>query len=464
MRKLYINLPSLKELEKLIKDNFLQSETLTEADIVVSEGELDFITGKLIITIADKPSDANSVFINRNLSTEAIYQALSAAIETYTITAGPMAINQSYYVLKDSDPKVGYLIKKLENILNSAAESIIEIDHYGSILFHNKRFAQTYGSDSSVVDGNIFNMFDANTVRSLKTIMTHISTDEPMEFFGKIRNAKGELLSLTGYISALPGNISHYEIIFEDVTEKMRMLSEAKKLEEQSIIAGFARHLSHNVMNALTAAGGFIRQVRAKTENTLHLQNLWHIIDDKLVLIEEIVAGYNDYTHATSIRKTENLDFDLFFKELIDSIAEKKVDRIFSAYLYKFTENYNLTCDFSESSSFVEEANKMFLKLALCYILKDNIRYFNVYLPLEYKLKVKRDKDTFNISILVANVEVSEQIVDTMLKPWDHKMLSQSFDYWGIMIAAAVIENHNGKLDISCDGNRLCFNITFKKS
>ncbi len=463
MRKLYINLPQLKELEKLLTDNYPLSDTLTEADIVISEGELDFITGKLIITIGENRSDANTVFINSSLSTEAIYQAISAAVETYAITAGPMSLNQSYHVLKDSDPKVGYLIKKLENILNSAAESIIEIDHYGSILFHNKRFAQTYGSENPVVEGNLFHMFDANTVRSLKAIMTNITTDEPMEFFGKLNSKKGDVLSITGYISVLPGNISHYEIIFEDVTEKMNMLMEAQKLEEQSIIAGFARHLSHNVMNALTAAGGFIRQVRAKTENSLHMQNLWHIIDDKLVLIEEIVAGYNDYTHATSLRKKEELDLNVFFTDLVTSIAEKRVDRSFSAYLYKFIDNYNLAYDFSEGKPFVVEANRMFLKLALCYILKDNIRYFSMYLPLEYSISASSTEKSYTLTLLVTNVEVSEQIVETMLKPWDHKMLSQSFDYWGIMIAATVVENHDGKLTISLDGTRLRFDIKFMK-
>ena len=88
-------------------------------------------------------------------------------------------------------------------------------------------------------------------------------------------------------------------------------------------------------MNALTAAGGFIRQIKAKTESDAHIHNLWKIVDNKLLLIEEIISGYNDYTHAISFKLTENVDINEFMSQLVISLAEKNVDRNFTVYLYK---------------------------------------------------------------------------------------------------------------------------------
>ncbi len=464
MRKIYLNLPTLKELEKLLSETFSLSDTVTGADIVITEGELDFISGKLVISLSDEKRDSRgTVYISGRLSTEAIYRAIRASVDTYSVTAGPIPLSPAYHVLKDSDPKVGYLVKKLENILNAAAESIVEIDYDGSVLFHNKKFAETYDSANSVIEGNIYAIFDIETVNVLRQAISSMTSEEPVDFSGRMKNRSGSMILIEGHISALPGDTSHYEIIFEDVTEKLRRMQETKKMEERSIIAGFSRHLSHNVMNALTAAGGFIRRVRAKTENTLHMQNLWHIINDKLLLIEEIVAGYNDYTHAISLRKTEKIDLAAFFEELVTAVSLKRVDRSFTAYLYKFTDNYTLSYDFSKAAPFEAEGSRMFLKLALCYILKDNIRYFSGNLPLEYEITAETGEDNFVLSILVKNVEVPEQIIETMLKPWDHQMLTQSFDYWGVMIAAAVMENHNGRVTAFRSGSRLRLDMVFDK-
>ena len=464
MRKIFLNLPKLKDLEKLLSETFPLSDSLTGADIIITEGELDFINGKLVISLSDKKRDSrNTVYISAHLSTEAIYRAIRASVDTYSITSEPVPLTPIYHVLKDSDPKVSYLVKKLESILNAAAESIVEIDYDGSILFHNKKFAEIYEAADSIIEGNIYSIFDTEAADAIRKAIASVTSEEPVDFSGHMKKRSGVMMSVEGHISALQGDASLYEIIFEDVTDKLRREQEAKKVEERAIIAGFSRHLSHNVMNALTAAGGFIRKVRAQTENSLHMQNLWHIINDKLMLIEEIVAGYNDYTHAISLRKTEKIDMAAFFEELVTAISLKQVDRNFTAYLYKFTDNYTLSCDFSKAIPFETEGSRMFLKLALCYILKDNIRYFSGNLPLEYEIKAETRDNNFILSILVKNVEVPEQIIETMLKPWDHQMLSQSFDYWGVMIAAAVMENHNGKVSVHGEGSRLRFDMVFDK-
>ena len=235
-----------------------------------------------------------------------------------------------------------------------------------------------------------------------------------------------------------------------------------RKIEEQSIVAGFSRHLSHNVMNALTAAGGFIRQIKLKTESDAHIQNLWKIVDNKLSLIEEIIAGYNDYTHAISFKITENVDLYEFLSELIVSLSEKNIDRNFTAYLHKFVDSYNAEYDITHGRSFHILANKMFLKLAVCYILKDNIRYFSSCLPLKYRFELKANTEVLTLIIDLYGVEAPDYIIDSMFSPWKHTMLSQSFDYWGIVIAGTIVERHHGKSKVERIENGLRFSFEFK--
>ena len=140
----------------------------------------------------------------------------------------------------------------------------------------------------------------------------------------------------------------------------------------------------------------------------------------KLLLIEEIISGYNDYTHAISFKLTENVDINEFMSQLVISLAEKNVDRNFTVYLYKITDSYELEYDLSESRPFHILGNKMFLKLAVCYILKDNIRYFSNCQPLHFKIKLSANNDFFTLFIDLEGVEAPDYIIESMFSPWKH--------------------------------------------
>ena len=104
----------------------------------------------------------------------------------------------------------------------------------------------------------------------------------------------------------------------------------------------------------------------------------------------------------------------------------------------------------------------MFLKLAVCYILKDNIRYFYNCQTLHFKIKLSANFDIFTMQIDLLNVEAPDYIIDSMFSPWKHTMLSQSFDYWGIVIAGTIVERHHGKSKVERIDNGLRFTFEFK--
>lgn len=460
MRHVYVNLPHYEGIAKELSNHFKLCSK-NEAHAIVTEFPDEYSPSCFVIIIKDKNPYNGSYFIDCSNDISFIRTAVHASLDTFFMTK--IAGKYSPYMEKEGGlQRMTYFMNKLEHMLNTSPESIVEIDLTGDIFFYNRKFAKVYQDDDFLMEENIFKIFDENTAAEVKRCMGAALQGSDSNFSGKLINKKGESISIAGHVIALSDDSYNFEIIFDDITTKITKILQMRKIEEQSIVAGFSRHLSHNVMNALTAAGGFIRQIKLKTESDAHMQNLWKIVDNKLHLIEEIIGGYNDYTHAISFKLTENVNINDFMSQLVISLSEKNVDRNFTAYLYKFTDMYELEYDFSESRTFHILGNKMFLKLAVCYILKDNIRYFSNCQSLHFKIILSANSDFFTMNIDLEGVEAPDYIIESMFSPWKHTMLSQSFDYWGIVIAGTIVERHHGKSKVERIDNGLRFTFEFK--
>ena len=437
MRHVYVNLPHYEGIAKELNNHFKLCSK-NEAHAIVTEYPDEYSPSCFVIVVRNKNPHNGSYFIDSSKDENTILTSILASLDTFFMTK--IAGKYSPYMEKEGGlQRITYFMNKLEHILNSSPESIVEIDLTGDIFFYNRKFAKVYQDDDFLIEENIFKIFDETTAAEVKRCMGAALQGTDSNFSGKLINRKGESISIAGHVIALSDDSYNFEIVFDDITTKITKILQMRKIEEQSIVAGFSRHLSHNVMNALTAAGGFIRQIKLKTESDTHIQNLWKIVDNKLSLIEEIIAGYNDYTHAISFKITENVDLYEFF-----------------------TDSYNAEYDISQGRSFHIIANKMFLKLAVCYILKDNIRYFSSCLPLNYKFELKANSEILTLAIDLYGVEAPDYIIDSMFSPWKHTMLSQSFDYWGIVIAGTIVERHHGKSKVERIENGLRFTFEFK--
>ncbi|HAL87479.1 MAG TPA: hypothetical protein DCM31_11900, partial [Deferribacteraceae bacterium] len=109
-------------------------------------------------------------------------------------------------------------------------------------------------------------------------------------------------------------------------------------------------------------------------------------------------------------------------------MAVKKFDKTFSAFLYNFTDQYEIDYTFRFMRSCRMEANKNFLKLGFCYIIKDTIRYFGDEPPMKFKITSEVLNGRFAISIYIDDLDVPQPVLETMCQPWNHNMLTQSFD------------------------------------
>jgi PAS domain S-box-containing protein len=449
-----------------------------KADIIITDNTDLLKEASLNIIISDNVPECH-VGISPNLPLEAILEAVKVTIKTYSISPriDKIAILQEqnallseankglvelYNLIDNKNQQIVFLKNKLENIINSAGESIVEIDNNLNIVYANLKFSDTtgYKGDSwksmkflDLVHEDNKGLF----CEKIKLVLQEKTANIEM----KLKVENGAYITVNAYMTIIKNGEPHFEIIFEDISNKLLMEQHVKKLEEKAIVAGFSRHLSHNILNALTVAAGFMKKIRQETSANDTLEHKWNIIDMKCKLIEEIVTGYNDYTNAISLHLDDHFDMAEFMRQTVQELHEKNFSKNFSAFLYYFLDQYEVNPEFHIDASFNFKGSKMFLKMALCYIIKDSIRYFNEYTPLNFNIVVSSMNDRLSILIKLNNVDVPTSILDTMFQPWNHQILSQSFDYWGIVIANVIIERHGGVMNLRKENSGLSFIIEF---
>ncbi|MGE4496637.1 MAG: PAS domain S-box protein [Deferribacterales bacterium] len=463
--RIFKSLGAYPEIDSGLSRQFSFTPSPDLADILVVDSYENTSKDKVNILITnDKYNDV--LCISPSEAPEVIINSLRLIIKGYSISPrinklraleeqnallseANKGLVELYNLIESKNNQIQFLKNKLENIINSAGESIVEINEGGEIIFANNKFSTTTGYAKEQTERMNFILLlesdrRAEFVEGLKSLVG----DTIGDINARLKKRDGEYIDIQGYMTLIKGKDIHYELIFQDISRKLQLEKQMKYLEEKAIVSGLSRHLSHNILNALTVAGGFLKKIKESGEQTDMMKHRWQIVDDKFKLIEEIVTGYNDYTNVINLKYTDNLDIADFFHGLIRAVSLKKFDKTFSAFLYNFLDHYEIDCTFRFTRSCRMEANKNFLKLGFCYILKDTIRYFGDEPPMKFKITTEVLHGRFAISIYVDDLDVPQPVLETMCQPWNHNMLSQSFDYWGIVIASVIMEKHGGNLSI----------------
>lgn len=463
--RIFKSLENYPELDSFLSGKFSFTQSLDLADILITDDPAKAAKDKLTILIGkDCPKDM--LCIDPTSGFAAAASTIDIAVKAYSVSPASVKIrelqernallteaNQGlvelYNLIETKNNQIQYLKNKLENIINSAGESIVEMDENGGILFVNNKFTDVTGYSKEQAEYmNLILLLEENTRKEFYSSFKSLIGDTIKEVKTRLKRRDGEYIDIQGYMTLIKGQNINYELIFQDISKKLKLEKQMKVLEEKAIVSGFSRHLSHNILNALTIAGGFLKKIKESSTTTDIMKHRWLIVEDKFKLIEEIVTGYNDYTNVIGLKYTDSLDIADFFHGLVKSVAAKNFDRTFSAFLYNFRDQYDIEYDFRFEGVCRMEANKNYLKLAFCYIIKDIIRYFADEQPMQFRVVTDVYEGRFGVGIYIHNLDVPQPVLDTMCQPWNHNMLAQSFDYWGIVIAAIVIEKHDGKLSI----------------
>jgi len=476
--RLYKKLENHDELNLLLEDCFSFTINPNEADIIVTDN-LDMIREARLNIIISADVPENNVSVSPVLDPESMLEAIKLSVKTYSISPRIDKIStlqeqnallseankglvELYNLIDNKNHQIEFLKNKLENIINSAGESIVEIDASSKVIYANKKFTDTTGYDHEKWQNMSFlDMvhpdFREKYLKTVKVVATEKSSNLQM----KLQVKNGAFITVNAYFTVINNGEMHFEIIFEDISKRLLIEQHMKKLEEKAIVAGFSRHLSHNILNALTVAAGFLRKIRQETCLSDSQGHKWNIVEQKCKLIEEIVTGYNDYTNAISMQVEETFELPDFISNLAMELRDKSFSKNFSAFLYYFLDQYDMDVTLNFNRRYSVEGSKMFLKMAFCYILKDTIRYFDEFTPLKFNLITEETNGKFTVMIHVSGVDVPAAILETMLQPWNHQVLSQSFDYWGIVIANVIIERHGGNMSLRKEADGLSYTIEF---
>jgi len=476
--RLYKRLFQHPELDNLLNECFSFTTNPNEADVIITDNKEMLKEARLnIIISADVPE--YNVSVSPDLSPESMLEAIKLSVKTYSISPRIAKISmlqeqnallseankglvELYNMIDNKNHQIEFLKNKLENIINSAGESIVEIDDKNIVQYANQKFVDTTGYSRDQWEGlNFIDIVHNEHVENYLKTMKVVADEKTSNLEMKLKIANGAFITVNAYMTVISNGEKHFEIIFEDISKKLLIEQHMKKLEEKAIVAGFSRHLSHNILNALTVAAGFFRKIRQETVLNDSQGHKWNIIEQKFKLIEEIVTGYNDYTNAISMQLEQVIDISSFMASLACELEAKTFSKNFSAFLYNFTDEYTLTTDLKSQKCHNIDGSPVFLKMALCYILKDSIRYFDEFTPLKFKLTTEDVGCRLKVSLKVPDVDVPSAILDTMLQPWNHQVLSQSFDYWGIVIANVIIEKHGGKMSLIKDEQGLAYILEF---
>ncbi|WP_415238240.1 PAS domain S-box protein [Seleniivibrio woodruffii] len=475
---IYKRLANFRELSAELENCFQIAGSPDDADIIITDNT-DFIRENKLNIIISELTPENHISINPKIPTACMLKDIQLAVKTYSISPRIDRISflqeqnallseankglvELYNLIDNKNHQIEFLKNKLENIINSAGESIVELNEELSITYANLKFSDTtgYGRDNSV-GKNFFNMVHPQDSDSFKNSLALAASEKTANLQMRLRVDNGAFITINAYVTMVKNTLPHYEIIFEDISKKLLIEQHMKKLEEKAIVAGFSRHLSHNILNALTVAAGFLRKLRTESALNEQQEQKWNVVEHKCRLIEEIVTGYNDYTNAISMRPDEDFDISEFLKAAFIEIRDKSFSKNFSAFLYNFLDQYTMTAEFGETRPRIVPGSRMFLKMAACYIIKDSIRFFDEYVPLKFHISAEDINGKFTINIRLHDVDVDTNIINTMLQPWNHQVLSQSFDYWGIVISNVIVEKHGGSMHLTKDAEGLSFIIEF---
>ncbi|MGD9807096.1 MAG: PAS domain S-box protein [Deferribacterales bacterium] len=475
---LYKKLFSHPELDSMLGECFSFTKNINDADVIITDSSDMLKEARLNIIITSEIPE-NNVSISPELDPIGMLESIKLAVKTYSISPRIDKISmlqeqnallseankglvELYNLIDNKNHQIEFLKNKLENIINSAGESIVEINTESVITYANKKYEDTTGFNHEMwKDMNFMEQVHPDNREEYLHALNIVTKEKTANLQMKLKAANGAFITVNAYITVVQNSIVHYEIIFEDISKKLLIEQHMKKLEEKAIVAGFSRHLSHNILNALTVAAGFLRKIKQEVCITDSLGHKWGIVEQKCKLIEEIVTGYNDYTNAISMQTEETFDLAEFVSQLANEISEKTFSKNFSAFLYNFLDQYEMSVSSRFKEPYSIEGSTMFLKMAFCYILKDSIRYFDEFTPLHFKLVTENTDGRLTVMIQVPDVDVPSAILDTMLQPWNHQVLSQSFDYWGIVIANVIIEKHGGTMTLRKEPDGLSYIIEF---
>jgi PAS domain S-box-containing protein len=178
--------------------------------------------------------------------------------------------------------------KKYKDLFENSSDLIQIVKPTGNFLYVNRAWRETFGySEEEIPTLSIFDLISADCQNHCEKTFQQVISDPKLHFIDTVFTAKdGRRVIIEGNAICKfeDGKPISTQCIFNDVTEKKKMVEElikAQKLESLGILAG---GIAHDFNNMLTAILGNISLAKMYTNP------------------QDIISGYLDKTEKASIR------------------------------------------------------------------------------------------------------------------------------------------------------------------
>jgi CheY-like chemotaxis protein len=354
------------------------------------------------------------------------------------------------------------LEKIYHEVFDKAGDGIVKLGLNGKVLMANPKAMETLGRRP--LRGEVFAELVSERSRiDLERLLVSLGSGRVIveELDVSFPGQDGErTLSLRAVPLWKKGAVREVEIIMTEVTERMYLQDMDRKRRERSIVAGLSRHLSHVLLNALVGAGGYVAKIRKGLDPEPRRDKQFDIVRLEMQRMEDVVRGYQDYVETMRVSPVSLRLADDVLKGLaamLAGAAGSDVERV----LRPVRQAFHVGTVEGDTGPAAVLVDSWFLELGLAYLVRGAVHHGVRAGKRAATLAVRSRRNDHEVAFDVVLVGLTTPADDIarMFKPWEHQMLSQVFDDWGVNIANAVAERHQGRLEIGTveEGTRFSF-------
>lgn len=228
------------ELDRLLDECFRFTNNPNEADVIITDNKDMLKEARLNIIISSNVPE-NNVSVSPDLDPASMLEAIKLSVKTYSISPriNKISILQEQNALLSEankglvelynliDNKKNHQIEflkknKLENIINSAGESIVEIDDKkNTIVYINQKFIDTTGYSRKDCEGLSFiDIVHHEHIDSYLNTIKVVAEEKTSNIEMKLKVSNGAFITVNAYLTVINNGEMHFEIIFEDISKK----------------------------------------------------------------------------------------------------------------------------------------------------------------------------------------------------------------------------------------------------
>ncbi len=412
---------------------------------------LDGALARRLEVMAREAETREKARLEERLQSESMALRESVRARTVELEAANQELLSVNEVLRGKNAALDLLERTYREVFDLAGDGIIKVDPEGRIVMAN-RMAGDILDDPEAGGKMVLDFLDQPSRERMRELFAGLLsgrvTLEELEVCLPSADG-GRAVSLRAVPLCREGKVEELEIVMTDVSRKLAQEKAVRKLRERAIVAGLSRHLSHVLLNALTGAAGYLGRIRKEVGPTGKVERHFDIIAAEMAKMEQVVRGYQDYVdimnlNPVSLKALDHLMEDLW-PRLRDSVKGESA-RILRPVKDCYTlENMELSA--GSAAVYVDDR---YFEMGLAYLIRGAVHLTRKAgrRKAELTLATEAAGRTAAVILTTLGVVTPAEVVTGMFSPWEHQMLTQTFDDWGISIANGVAERHNGELEM----------------